>query len=459
LALYFFIWQRAQQRIDIDALPFFGIVMAVWATLFLESWKRKQNSYSADWGMVNYETTEGIRAEYLGDKMRDPRSGKMTKIFPYIQTILRTLLSQVVVWSLICVVLAAVVSIFFLREVLSSAGLGQAGNVITSIIQAIQIQVLNYVYSLVSEKLNDYENHRTSSDYENGLILKSFLFKFINSYNSLFYIAFFKKYDASTGCQADDPNCLTELQVQLAILFGSALVINNTIEILLPYLMTKYAEKTNRAVDSAGTEKMRSQWEKEFELNPYTTFDDFDEMVVQYGYVTLFVVAFPIAPLAALINNYVEIRLDAKKMLSLSQRPKPAGALGIGTWLGILEVLSFISIITNTIIVVFDTAIVQGWAYDDLYNLAWTFFIIEHVIGVIKVVIGYAVDDVPTSVREHIERQKYVVDVLINDIAEEAEELREAEDVDETIVENWKYDTASKSAPASRIGIDTKDSV
>jgi len=237
-------------------------------------------------------------------------------------------------------------------------------------------------------------------------------------------------------------------------------VINNSIEILLPFVKTKLAERSNRAVDSAGTEKERSQWEKEFELNPYTTFDDFDEMVVQYGYVTLFVVAFPLAPLGALINNYVEIRLDAKKILSLSQRPKPQGAVGIGTWLAILEVLSFISIITNTIIVVFDTQIVQGWAYDNPYNMAWVFFIIEHIIGVIKVLISYAVDDVPTAVREHLERQKYVVDVLINDIPEEDEELTEIEEID-LIAENdnWKYESVSKVPPSSRLGVDSKESV
>ena len=36
--------------------------------------------------------------------------------------------------------------------------------------------------------------------------------------------------------------------------------------------------------------------------------------VVQYGFVTLFVAAFPLAPLLALINNVFEIRLDAYKV-------------------------------------------------------------------------------------------------------------------------------------------------
>jgi len=349
-------------------------------------------------------------------------------------------------------VLAAVVSIFFLRKTLQAANLGQGGNLIAAVVQAVQIQVLNYVYSLVSEKLNEYENHRTSSEFENSLIIKSFLFKFVNSYNSLFYIAFFKQFDTSTGCVKDDPNCLTELQVQLGILFGTALIVNNTLEILIPWIKTKVAERQNRSGGGSDgqAEKIRSQWEKEFELLPYTTFDDFDEMVVQYGYVTLFVVAFPLAPLAALINNYVEIRLDAKKILTLSQRPKPAGAVGIGTWLSILNVLSFISIITNTIIVVFDTRIVNKWADYSIFTLAWVFFIIEHCIGIVKMVISFAVPDVPDHIKEHIERQQHIVDVLINDIQEEEEETRQNEEVDPSLIENWNYEKVSKSAPASR---------
>lgn len=44
----------------------------------------------------------------------------------------------------------------------------------------------------------------------------------------------------------------------------------------------------------------------------YTTFDDFQTLIVQFGYVSLFVVAFPLAPLLALVSNVIESRLDAR---------------------------------------------------------------------------------------------------------------------------------------------------
>ena len=52
--------------------------------------------------------------------------------------------------------------------------------------------------------------------------------------------------------------------------------------------------------------------------------------VVQYGFVTLFVAAFPLAPLFALINNYFEIRIDAHKFVVVLRRPVPERAQDIG---------------------------------------------------------------------------------------------------------------------------------
>ena len=44
-------------------------------------------------------------------------------------------------------------------------------------------------------------------------------------------------------------------------------------------------------------------------------FQEYLEMVLQFGFITIFVAAFPLAPLFALLNNWVEIRLDAQKFV------------------------------------------------------------------------------------------------------------------------------------------------
>lgn len=52
-------------------------------------------------------------------------------------------------------------------------------------------------------------------------------------------------------------------------------------------------------------------------------FDNYVEMVMQFGYATLFSAAFPLAPMLAFVNNWVEVRLDGWNILQLCRRPEP----------------------------------------------------------------------------------------------------------------------------------------
>ena len=70
-------------------------------------------------------------------------------------------------------------------------------------------------------------------------------------------------------------------------------------------------------------------------------------MVMQFGYSTLFSAAFPMAPILALVNNFVEIRIDAWKLLELNRRAEPSGTEDIGTWMDILDLICNASIVTN----------------------------------------------------------------------------------------------------------------
>merc|ERR1719471_2517352 len=82
--------------------------------------------------------------------------------------------------------------------------------------------------------------------------------------------------------------------------------------------------------------------------------DQMAELIVQYGYVTLFVMAFPLAPLLALINNWVEAYVDTTAWKE-SQRPIPKGAAGIGEWNTVLELFSYMAVLTNIALVSFRT--------------------------------------------------------------------------------------------------------
>lgn len=68
---------------------------------------------------------------------------------------------------------------------------------------------------------------------------------------------------------------------------------------------------------------------------------------MQFGFITIFVAAFPLAPLFALLNNVVEIRLDAQKFVCSTRRTVGHQAKNIGIWLRILEFLVHLAVISN----------------------------------------------------------------------------------------------------------------
>ena len=53
-----------------------------------------------------------------------------------------------------------------------------------------------------------------------------------------------------------------------------------------------------------------------FKPDFYGLFGEYLEMVIQFGFCTIFVIALPLAPLFALLNNIAEIRIDANKLLA-----------------------------------------------------------------------------------------------------------------------------------------------
>jgi hypothetical protein len=84
--------------------------------------------------------------------------------------------------------------------------------------------------------------------------------------------------------------------------------------------------------------------------DPYDTFGDFNEIVIQFGYVMFFSAAFPAAAALSWFNNIIEIRLDAHSVLNCEPRPSVQRTGGIGVWFEIIEVMSFIAIVINALI-------------------------------------------------------------------------------------------------------------
>ena len=79
----------------------------------------------------------------------------------------------------------------------------------------------------------------------------------------------------------------------------------------------------------------------------------FNFLVIQFGFVTMFVAAFPLAPLFALLNNVLELRIDAINFAVNFRRPVAERAQGIGIWFGILRTMSWFAVLVNSFVIAF----------------------------------------------------------------------------------------------------------
>ena len=91
-------------------------------------------------------------------------------------------------------------------------------------------------------------------------------------------------------------------------------------------------------------------------------------IVVQYGFVTIFVAAFPLAPLCAWLNNIIEIRLDAHKFVQVFRRPVAERAQDIGAWFYLLRFVTNLCVVTNAFLIAFTSQFIDREVYNHLYE-------------------------------------------------------------------------------------------
>lgn len=85
--------------------------------------------------------------------------------------------------------------------------------------------------------------------------------------------------------------------------------------------------------------------------------------VIQFGFVTLFVASFPLAPVLALVNNLFEIRVDAWKITTQFRRMMPEKAQDIGAWQPILQGIAILAVATNAMIIAFTSDMIPRLVY------------------------------------------------------------------------------------------------
>ncbi|KAH6793195.1 anoctamin-like protein [Perilla frutescens var. hirtella] len=345
-------------------LPFFFMSLISWVVLFFQFWKRKNAAISARLQIYNSVASDSeyrsiktepslsrfpseLMKKQNTDRMKEKANFQREEWFSWLRRVRN---DAFIIMSIICLQLPFELAYAHLYEVLGA-------DVLKFGLTAVYLLVIQYFTRMggkISVKLIKYEKYETAENRTNSLVYKVFGVYFMQSYIGVFYHALLHR------------NITTLRQVLIQRLVISE-VIENLLENSIPYL--SYSFKKYRAVrkkrekePSTGKPRAFLRVEKEYLKPSYAAsigqeiedglFDDFLELVLQFGMIMMFACAFPLAFAFAAVNNITEIRADALKLLAMMRRPIPRSEETIGAWLNIFQFLIVMSICTNSALLV-----------------------------------------------------------------------------------------------------------
>jgi len=141
---------------------------------------------------------------------------------------------------------------------------------------------------------------------------------------------------------------------------------------------------------------------------------------------------FPLAPLFSFLTNLLEIKIKLNRMSKYSRRFVAQGASGIGSWTGVMELISLVSIPINVAILLFtakgaDTKGDYGYSETVKYVLDMDFSIfevvlllvmVEHCLIGLKVMMATLIPDVPKDVEDEERTRPKLVEMAVGELTE-----------------------------------------
>ncbi|CAM4735294.1 unnamed protein product [Leuciscus chuanchicus] len=391
---------------DNEGTVAFAMFMAVWATVFLEFWKRHRSSYVCAWKVFDWcEEEEELILEIVNNAHCEPKMHMHSYLRSTIVMVLATLMMLIIIGLTHVLVVFRVIAAVLLAENSSWTVITENSQTVAlmlgAVLHYITITVMTRVNCTVAMKLSEIENKHSHSAIERSFTVKMFIFQFFTMFSSLMYTAFFLGringhpggYTRISGRwrleECHPSGCLTDLFIQMSIIMVLKQIFNNIFEYSGPWfrrwLNRKKTQKLRRRCVKCYKKECMSVKEGSelcenckledlhrnyglIKTDSFSLFNEFLEMVMQFSFTTIFVAAFPLAPLLALLNNIIEIRLDAIKMVSLERRLVPTKANDIGVWTEVLEAISVLAVIANGLVIGISSDFIPRLVYKYYYG-------------------------------------------------------------------------------------------
>ncbi|KAK0718298.1 calcium-activated chloride channel-domain-containing protein [Lasiosphaeria miniovina] len=428
---------------------FYALVNCLWSVVFFEHWKMKEVDLAVQWGVRGVSKIQLPRSKFQFDhEAQDPVTGEIIRMYSPFKRFARQLLQAPFALACFVVLGTLIVSCFSIEIFITEIYNGPFKQYLTflpTILLTIFTPTLTTLLTKLAERLTEMENYETKDAHQASFVQKIFVLNFITSYSPIFLTAFVyvpfgkilvpyldvfqltaQKFTTEgkplpTKAWEINPDRLTKQVIYFTV---TAQIVNFVTEVIVPYAkrkMSKAVEEVHSEISSEKKAELRvrdvpeeheflGRVREEAELDEYDVTVDYREMVIQFGYLSLFSVVWPLTACSFLVNNWVEARSDAMKIAISSQRPIPWRADSIGPWLNSLGFLSWLGSVTSAALVfLFHQSQhgpdgspwdISGWA------LLLSILFSEHVYLVVQRIVRSAVHlmDSPGLQKERAER-------------------------------------------------------
>lgn len=367
--------------------PIYSLLLVSWSCVFVELWRMRERKLAVRWGTIGIGHVDARRNEFKPRTVRkDPATGEDQEIFEWWRRELRIALS-IPVMLFFAALLGATMTTMFATEVFVSKLYSGPGKALVPFIPTalfvVCVPQIMAAWQATAAALTSWENHFSVRSHQSALTIKMFALQAVVAYGALtlsafVYIPFGQQimdaivqhgFFASSLQAAEERGDIkrsmtgsvkfeinpSRMHAQLFAVLTTSQVIGAFTETALPYILHKVneyreAKKNKEASTTTKTSlegKLVHRIEEELTLPNYDTFGDYAEMATQFGYIVLWSVIWPLAPVMGFINNFFELRSDALKMTVNARRPVPVRAESIGPWLEVLGFLAWLSAMLN----------------------------------------------------------------------------------------------------------------
>jgi len=457
------LWTHRPEGTTVDTSPYVPLhsllVIPLWAVAFVRLWQQQSTRHAAKWGSLpalagsarRFEPdTTALRPGFHGEVRISAVTGKPTTYYPswrrwvaYVQSALVTaLLLLLVLAVMVCFLnvegymhdpsaLLHVPGLYDLAKPGAMLDPNQESLLPPLVPVVLHVGVILFlnqgVYARVAQWLTERENHATAAAHETSLAVKRFVFEACDCYIAMAYLAF----------GARD---VLLLRSELVSVFSTDSFRRIAVEALLPlaklwlHLGRVPGLCSRRGLKKAEGPLENAGWSVQAQLSrdPFEgLFDDYLELCVQFGFVTLFAGAFPLAALVSVMATWLESRSDTVKLCVLLQRPIPKRSSNTGVWEYVLVCQAWLAVLSNVLLFGFASdqlavlvpewfeivgthsrrgvsSHVYQWRAGEGRDVVAAMWVLEHVVLLAALGIWLSLPAVAPSVSTRISRTRYL---------------------------------------------------